>query len=77
MRQLLEWLFGCRHRRLSFPLTMRPNRRPQAGKLTGTYVTCLDCGREFPYDWQAMKRLQTGGRRRVRQVLPLINADQR
>ncbi|MGB8732862.1 MAG: hypothetical protein WCC99_16555 [Candidatus Sulfotelmatobacter sp.] len=30
-------------------------RRPQAGALTGTYVACLDCGREFPYDWQQMK----------------------
>lgn len=22
--------------------------------MTGTYVVCLDCGEEFPYDWQAM-----------------------
>jgi len=21
----------------------------------GTYVTCLDCGKEFAYDWQAMR----------------------
>ena len=26
-----------------------------AALLTGTYVACLDCGREFPYDWQDMK----------------------
>ena len=32
-----------------------PRRRPQAGGLTGTYVACLDCGKEFPYDWQEMK----------------------
>ena len=30
-------------------------RRNSAAKLTGTYVACLDCGREFPYDWQEMK----------------------
>ena len=22
---------------------------------TGTYVVCLDCGKEFAYDWQSMK----------------------
>ena len=30
-------------------------RRPQAAALTGTYVACLDCGKEFAYDWQEMK----------------------
>ena len=28
---------------------------PQAAALTGTYVACLDCGKEFAYDWQEMK----------------------
>ena len=23
--------------------------------MTGTYVVCLACGKEFAYDWQAMK----------------------
>jgi hypothetical protein len=23
--------------------------------LTGTYVVCLDCGKEFAYDWQEMR----------------------
>lgn len=23
--------------------------------MTGTYVACLECGKEFPYDWQEMK----------------------
>ncbi len=23
--------------------------------MTGTYVVCLDCGKEFPYDWQEMR----------------------
>ncbi len=22
---------------------------------TGTYVVCLDCGKEFAYDWKQMK----------------------
>ncbi len=25
--------------------------------VTGTYVVCLDCGKEFPYDWSKMKVL--------------------
>lgn len=24
---------------------------------TGTYVVCLDCGKEFAYDWEQMKVL--------------------
>jgi len=23
--------------------------------LTGTYVVCLDCAKELPYDWQEMR----------------------
>ena len=30
-------------------------RRIAAASLTGTYVVCLDCGKELAYDWQAMK----------------------
>ncbi len=40
-------IFGhCFHRRVTFPQT----RKGQ------TYVCCLDCGREFAYDLDAMKR---------------------
>ena len=54
--KLLNYFFGCRHARYSFPVTVRrAKRRPQAASLTGTYVACLDCGKEFPYDWQQMK----------------------
>ena len=53
---LLEWFFGCWHRRTSFPLTMkRGRRRTAAATITGTYVVCLNCGKEFGYDWQQMK----------------------
>ena len=40
---------GCAHRRTTFPLTSRR----YSGR---TYVTCLDCGTELSYDWQAMRR---------------------
>ena len=56
MAKLFEAIFGCRHSNYSFPITVRAgSRRNSAASLTGTYVACLDCGREFPYDWQDMK----------------------
>lgn len=56
IQRLVDSLFGCRHSHYSFPVTVRrATRRPQAAALTGTYVVCLDCGKEFAYDWQEMK----------------------
>lgn len=54
--KLLDTIFGCWHNHYSFPITVRKGaRRSKAASLTGTYVVCLDCGKEFPYDWQEMK----------------------
>jgi hypothetical protein len=65
--ELVDAFFGCRHSRYSFPVTVRRStRRPQAAALTGTYVACLDCGREFPYDWQEMKVITSPERQRER-----------
>jgi len=51
----LDALFSCRHKKLSFPITIRGARhRTKAASLTGTYVVCVDCGHEFPYDWNEM-----------------------
>jgi hypothetical protein len=62
---LLNVFFGCRHSRYSFPVTIRRMaRRPQAGALTGTYVACLECGKEFPYDWQEMRVITSSSERR-------------
>jgi hypothetical protein len=48
-----DFLFGCWHRRLSFPFSVKPGQRgPSAAHHTGTYVVCLKCGKEFPYDWE-------------------------
>ena len=50
----LDRLFGCSHRRTTFPLT--PSRKVGfVNSHHGTYVACLDCGQEFAYEWQAMK----------------------
>ena len=56
---LFDLVFGCWHRRRTFPITVRGKlrRRIAAAAVTGTYVVCLDCGREFPYDWAQMKTL--------------------
>jgi hypothetical protein len=52
----LDLMFGCSHHRLSFPITVRgARRRSKAASVTGTYVVCLKCGQEFPYDWKEMK----------------------
>jgi hypothetical protein len=54
--KVIDAFFGCWHSNYSFPLTVRPGfRRNSAASLTGTYVVCLDCGKEFPYDWREMK----------------------
>jgi hypothetical protein len=54
--KVMDVLFGCRHSRYSFPLTIRPgSRRAAVSSRAGTYVVCLDCGREFSYDWQDMR----------------------
>lgn len=57
--KLFDLLFGCTHKHLSFPISMRRGRRrsPAAGR-TGTYIVCLDCGKEMPYDWQRMEILE-------------------
>ncbi len=54
---LIDSLFGCSHKRITFPITIKPSPRANAGAPTGTYVVCLDCGGEFAYDWKAMKVL--------------------
>ena len=65
--KLLDAVFGCRHGHFSFPVSIRRGkRRPQAATLTGTYVVCLDCGKEFAYDWQEMKVILSPEKHRER-----------
>jgi hypothetical protein len=60
LSRLLGGLFGCWHSRYSFPITVKKGLRSAAALPTGTYVVCLDCGKEFPYDWKAMKIVGPG-----------------
>lgn len=48
-------MFGCLHSNYSFPHTPRGKQPYPAANLTGMYVVCLSCGKEFPYDWNEMK----------------------
>jgi hypothetical protein len=74
IQKLVDLVFGCRHARYSFPVTVRrAKRRPQAAALTGTYVVCLDCGKEFAYDWQHMQVITSPERHRER-MAELANA---
>jgi hypothetical protein len=58
MAHLVDLLFGCWHKNYSFPITQKAGtRRSPAAQATGTYVVCLDCGKEFAYDWKQMKVL--------------------
>jgi hypothetical protein len=57
---LYDLVFGCSHKRCSFPMTVRGKlRRTEAASVTGTYVVCLECGKEFPYDWKQMKMVRS------------------
>ena len=57
LHSMMDVFFGCGHRRTTFPIT--PRRRyagstAVSGSLSSTYVACLDCGKEFAYDWKTM-----------------------
>ncbi len=55
LAELVDMLFGCQHAHRTFPITPTPGMRsPIAARQTGTYVVCLDCGKELPYDWEGM-----------------------
>lgn len=55
LANVFDMLFGCWHKNYSFPITTKRNGSNLGTK--GTYVVCLDCGKEFPYDWNTMKVL--------------------
>jgi hypothetical protein len=50
MLRFVTSLFGCRHTHCTFPMTATSPGQPST-----TYVVCLECGKEFSYDWQQMK----------------------
>ncbi len=60
-------LFRCAHRRLTRPIT--PVSKP--GVPSGeTYVVCLECGKQFYYDWEKMRLGGPVARGEAQGVLP-------
>lgn len=49
---ILNLLFHCAHRHLTRPFTPRGEEGVPHG---ATYVVCLDCTKQFAYDWQEMR----------------------
>jgi hypothetical protein len=49
---LLNLVFRCAHRRLTRPVT--PVKKGDAPH-SGTYVVCLECGKQFAYDTKQMR----------------------
>ncbi len=61
MGSLIDILFGCPHHRTSFPITLKTANHVTADGKAGTYIVCLDCGKEFAYDWREMKIVRSPG----------------
>jgi hypothetical protein len=49
--RLFSRLFGCKHRKHSFPFTDKDG-------LSGSYVVCFECGKHLSYDWSSMRITQ-------------------
>lgn len=60
---LFQALFGCTHSKTTFPLTPGSRTTNCAARITKstaqTYVACLECGKELPYDWENMQVIKT------------------
>jgi hypothetical protein len=68
--RLMDAVFGCWHSRYSFPMTVRAGaRRNQPAARVGTYVVCLDCGKELAYDWQHMRVMDARPREASRSLV--------
>lgn len=53
LNSFVNFLFGCTHKRTTFPISTRASLRKPAS----TYVVCLDCGKELAYSWEEMRIL--------------------
>jgi hypothetical protein len=58
LQAVLNAVLVCHHRRTTFPVT--PGRGAAAA-LPATYIACLDCGKELPYDWSRMRVIPPAG----------------
>jgi len=63
MANLIDVLFGCSHKRTTFPITIKADPPSPLAPKARTYVVCLNCGKEFQYDWDDMKVVSPPRRR--------------
>lgn len=64
MPSLSDLLFGCVHSNVSFP----------QGKGMECHICCLDCGREFSYDWQRMEVRNTSRKGAIAEAERAVDA---
>jgi len=66
MLSFIASLFGCAHNRCTFPITATKSAYflPEGTCRTATYIVCLQCGKEFPYDWEHMRVVGSAKRNR-------------
>jgi hypothetical protein len=60
LRTVLRLVLVCRHRHKGPPITLResiPSNLTGCGPLRGgeTYITCLDCGKKFAYNYKTRR----------------------
>ena len=73
LQRILNTLFSCSHPRTTFPLTPGRKKAAPSAARNGTYVVCLDCGKEFAYDWEGMRiGRQVAGRVPAAEVQPVL-----
>jgi hypothetical protein len=52
-------LLDCLHLNHGFPITRKPARNSQGVPIKArTYVVCLDCGKDVPYDWKLKRAIR-------------------
>jgi len=66
LRTLLRLVFVCRHRHKGPPITLResiPSNPTGCRSVYGreTYITCLDCGQKFAYDYKTRRLVDFWG----------------
>jgi len=64
---LIDFFLGCSH-----PKTTWPQSPCGGGRM---WVCCLECGKEFTYDWDAMKIIRAPRWRRRSVVATLLVSD--
>jgi hypothetical protein len=61
INSLIDTIFGCAHKRTTFPLTPSRKSTVSEGARSSTYIVCLNCGKEFDYNWKEMRIVSPAG----------------